>query len=149
MAKTGVIEGKDLMLYVNTAATDTNPTYTPQAHATSHKVSFNAETKDRKTKDSGKWSEKVISSKAVSISAEALQSYDGTLNKDKLIELWMAENPVLLKYSYKTEATGDVYYEGKFLITSVEDSSPSGEDATYSVNFESTGPVEKKTKAGA
>lgn len=53
--KTGdILEGRDLMLYINTAAADaTTPTYTPQAAATSHTITYSGETKERVTKDSG------------------------------------------------------------------------------------------------
>lgn len=46
-----IIEGRDLMMYVNTAASNETPVYEPQAAATSHTVTYSGETKERITKD--------------------------------------------------------------------------------------------------
>lgn len=143
-AKTGVIEGKDLMLYINKGTAE-SPQWKPTAMATSHKVSFKAETKDRKTKESGKWAEKVVTMFSVSISVEALQSYDAEMSLKEFKALAKAGKPVMCKYGYVTEVTGDTYEQGSFIITSIEETSAAGEDATYSASLDSSGEVETKT----
>lgn len=143
-AKTGVIEGKDLMLYIN-KGTKELPQWKPTAMATSHKVSFKAETKDRKTKESGKWAEKVVTMFSVSISVEALQSYDAEISLKEFKALAKAGEPVMCKYGYVTETTDDTYEQGYFIITSIEETSAAGEDATYSATLDSSGEVETKT----
>ena len=59
-----------------------------------------------------------------------------------------ARKPVKLKYGFAQETTGDKYEEGLFVITSLEESSPADDDATYSATFENSGVVETKTTAG-
>lgn len=142
----GYVEGRDLMLYVNTATGEATPTWSPTAAATSHSVSYSAETKERVTKDStnGAYGEKKVTKLAVSISCEALVKYDEVVGWGKLLEMFKERKPVKLKYGFANEETGDGYEEGLFVITSLEQSSPAGEDATYSASFENTGEVETK-----
>lgn len=142
----GYVEGRDLMLYVDTAADSETPAWSPTAAATSHTISNSAETKERVTKDSanGAYGEKKVTKLAVSISCEALVKYNETVGWDKLLEVFKSRKPVKLKYGFANEETGDGYEEGLFVITSLEQSSPAGEDATYSASFENTGEVKTK-----
>lgn len=144
-----IIEGRDLMLYVNTGSNAATPTYTPQAAATSHTITYSGETKERMTKDTaqGAYSEKKVTKLGVSIKCEALTSYGDVAGYDKLLEVFKTREPVKLKYGFAQEEAGDKYEEGLFVITSLEQTSPAGEDATYSATFENSGSVETKTKA--
>lgn len=147
--KTGdIIEGRDLMLYINTASDASTPTYTPQAAATSHTISYSGETKERVTKDTGNgaYSEKKVTKLSVSIKCDALVSFGDNAGYDKLLEVMKSREAVKLKYGFTAEQTGDKYEEGMFVITSIEQSSSAGDDATYSASFENTGAVETKTK---
>lgn len=53
---------------------------------------------------------------------------------------------VKLKYGFAQEEAGDKYEEGLFVITSLEQTSAAGEDATYSATFENSGEVKTSTK---
>lgn len=72
-----IIEGRDLMMYVNTAASNETPVYELQAAATSHTVTYGSETKERITKDNanGAYGEKKVTKLSVSIKCEALVSF--------------------------------------------------------------------------
>ena len=146
-----IIEGRDLMLYVNTAEDSATPTYVAQAAATSHTVTYSGETKERLTKDTGNgaYSEKSITKLGVSIKCEALVAFGNAAGYDVLLEKFKARKAVKLKYGFAQEATGDKYEEGMFVITSLEQTAPAGEDATYSATFENSGSVETKTKTVA
>ena len=146
-----IIEGRDLMMYVNTAASNETPVYEPQAAATSHTVTYSGETKERITKDNGNgaYGEKKVTKLSVSIKCEALVSFGSEMGYDKLLEVMKGMEPVKLKYGFTQEQEGDKYEEGMFIITSLEQTSPAGEDATYSVTFENTGAIETKTKTAA
>lgn len=150
MARTqgDIIEGRDLMLYINTGS-EATPTYTPQAAATSHTITYSGETKERVTKDTanGAYSEKKVTKLGVSIKCEALVSFGDAAGYDKLLSVMKEREAVKLKYGFSAEVTGDKYEEGMFIITSLEQSSAAGEDATYSATFENTGVVETKAKA--
>lgn len=66
-----------------------------------------------------------------------------------MLEVMKSREPVKLKYGFTEEQANDKYEEGLFVITSLEQTSAAGEDATYSATFENTGAVETKTKASA
>jgi len=140
-----VIEGKDLMLYINTSTTDV-AAYTAQAMATNHTITYNSETKERLTKDSpGGNPEKRVTKTNVTIKADALSTFGGTAKKFLLAAL-KAKKLVKLKYGFAVEDTGDEYEEGDFVIDSLEETSQVGEDVTYSAQFSSSGEVITKTK---
>lgn len=143
------IEGRDIMLYANTGTSDEEPTYTATAAAKSHSINYSGETKERVTKDtgSGAWSEKRVTKLGVSIKVEALTVYNVDCGYDKLLEIMKSRQPVLLKYGFKEEETGDTYEEGKFVITRLEKNDPADDDSTYSASFENSGEVTTKKKS--
>lgn len=143
------IEGRDIMLYANTGTSDETPTYTATAAAKSHSINYSGETKERVTKDTGNgaWSEKRVTKLGVSIKVEALTVYNVDCGYDKLLEIMKSRQPVLLKYGFKEEETGDTYEEGKFVITSLEKNDPADDDSTYSASFENSGEVTTKKKS--
>ena len=147
--KEDYIEGRDIMLYANTGTSDETPTYTATAAAKSHSINYSGETKERVTKDtgSGAWSEKRVTKLGVSIKVEALTVYNVDCGYDKLLEIMKSRQPVLLKYGFKEEETGDTYEEGKFVITSLEKNDPADDDSTYSASFENSGEVTTKKKS--
>lgn len=143
------IEGRDIMLYANTGTSDETPTYTATAASKSHSINYRGETKERVTKDTGggAWSEKRVTKLGVSIKVEALTVYNVDCGYDKLLEIMKSRQPVLLKYGFKEEETGDTYEEGKFVITSLEKNDPADDDSTYSASFENSGEVKTKKKS--
>ena len=144
------IEGRDLMLFVDTSADGSSPKWTPTAAATSHQISYSGETKERVTKDTGNgtFSEKSVTKLSVSITCEALTTFNAECGFDSLLALMKQRKPVKLKYGFTQEENSDKYEEGMFVITSLEQSSPADDDATYSATFENTGAVETKTASG-
>lgn len=151
-ANTGVIEGQDLVLFIETAP----GTWTAVAHGTSHSIEPTMETRDRLSKDTGKWKGKVGSLLGWTASCEALACYDGT-SYHTLFALWVARTPVKLKLAgrdavddndtWKPEEIGDKYLEGMALITGLPLNAPNNEDATFSISFDGDGPLESKTVA--
>ena len=112
-----IVNGNDLMLYVDQSensvpgAVNDNPSWKATACATSHQITFNAETKERTTKDSsGAWKGKSVVGKSVSIKCDALVSRsDSKLGYNELLALAKAGKPVRLKYSYTQAAAGETY----------------------------------------
>ncbi len=137
MADTGYINGSDLLLSVGTGAI---------GHCTSHTLTFNSETKDRavkpeasKAKSAGLWKEKGVTSMSISISAEGLRFYDEPENGyEQLSALWGKGKSVDVK-AFKRSGDSDPYLKGKFVISSIEESSPAQDDATYTINLENDG----------
>lgn len=151
-ANTGVIEGQDLVLFIETAP----GTWTPVAHGTSHSIEPSMETRDRLSKDTGKWKGKVASLLGWTASCEALACYDGT-SYHTLYALMITRAEVKLKLAgrdavddndnWVPEEIGDKYLEGGAFITGLPLTAPNNEDATFSISFEGNGPLELKTVA--
>lgn len=130
--------------------------FSPLGHPKSCTISNKAETKERVVKptlelkaaaaSAGKWKEKSVSSLAVDISSEGFKFYGDEMGYDKLLELWEKSEPVTVRYALRGEETTK-YREGQFLITSLEETSPSDDDATYTISLENSGPVLTKTLA--
>lgn len=145
---TGFVNGSDLLLYLNTSSTST-PAWTPVAHTTSHTVDFSSETKDRVTKDistNGKWKVKAVSGISATITCEGLVIYDsGSLSYNTILAKMKAGATVLLKFGFREEETGDTYEQGEFIISSISQTSPAGEDTTFSATFENSGEITTET----
>ena len=133
MDKTGYVNGSDLLLYVNATAV---------GHCTSHTATFNSETKDRAVKPvasaalaSSLWKRKGVVGLSISINADGLRFYNETECGFKtLFGLWKTGATVKLKCAERE--TNDPYLQGDFVITSLEETSPAQDDATYKVSFE-------------
>lgn len=145
------MDGRDLMVYLDVSSSSDSPDYEPQALATTHTVTWATETKERLTKDSpGGNPEKRITAVNVTIRTDALRA-KGDTQRDALLDAMNAKKLVKLKYGYRQdeEGTGDIYYEGMFVIDQLEESSTAGDDVTYSASFSSSGAIEKKTVGSA
>lgn len=151
MTKANYVLGKDVMIFINGKAI---------ALATSCKLSTSSETIDTASKDSGIWTEKDIKKLAWNCSSENFFSADADVNGyNELFELWIARKPIEIKFGiptnadsnelpadgWKVPATGA--YSGKVVITSLELNAPDGDKATFSANFEGTGPLTKDKAA--
>lgn len=150
MARTGIVEGKDLMVSVDVAGTGTS--YKPTAAATSHSIDYSATTKSSKrvTKDStaSLYDHKTVTGLACTIQVEALR--DATAEKFGYVEMLKAHKAakaVKVKYHFADEQSKDNYEEGLFLITKISEKSPADGDATWSATLESTGAIETKQKS--
>lgn len=136
-ANTGYINGSDLLLMVGEKAV---------GHCTSHTLTFNSETKDRavkpaasEAKSSGLWKGKGVTGLSISISAEGLRFYDETENgHEQIAPLWGKGASVEVK-AFKRKGESTPYVRGKFVIASLEETSPAQDDATYSVSLENDG----------
>lgn len=152
MSKAKAVLGKDVMLFVNGKAI---------ALATSCKLSTSSETIDTQSKDSGIWMEKDVKKLSWNMSSENLFSAEEGVNGyDVLFDLYLKRQPVAVKFGIAANADEDEVpadgwtlpaapYSGKALITSLELNAPDGDKATFSANFEGTGPLTKDTPAPA
>lgn len=137
MATSNYVNGSDLLLMVGDKA---------MGHGTTHTLTFNSETKDRSVKPvasaaktAGLWKEKGVSSMSISISAEGLRFYNETENGyEEIAALWGKGESVQVK-AFKRGGDSTPYLQGKFVISSIEESSPAQDDATYTVNLENDG----------
>ena len=151
MANTGYINGSDLLLSVGGKAV---------GHCSSHKVTYNSETKERAVKpvasqgpDAGLWKDKSVTGLSITISADGLRFYDETENGfTEMSALWGVGQAVEVKCFPRGDGkstTQQSYLEGKFVITSIEEDAPAQDDATYSINLENAGMPTKFPGMGA
>ena len=142
-----IINGSDVLLKIDEGA---------YGHCTSHTVTLNSETKDRAVKpkasapkSAGLFKNKGVSGLSVSISAEGLQAegQDET-GIDKLRKLWLAGKSIPVK-CFKRGSDTKPYLSGNFVITSLEETAPGQDDATYSVTLENDGPIELEQEGAA
>ena len=147
----GYIHGSDMLVGLML-----EDAFTPMGHSKTCTISNKAETKERAVKptletkaaasSAGQWKEKSVSGLSVDISSEGVKVYGDEMGYDKLLELWEKSEPVTVRYALRGEETTK-YREGKFLITSLDETSPSDDDSTYTISLENSGPVATKTVA--
>ena len=133
----GYINGSDILLSVGGKAI---------GHCTTHTITFNSETKDRAVKpaasqgySAGLWKGKGVTGLSISISAEGLRYYGESENGyAELSALWGAGASIQVK-AFQREGDANPYVQGNFVITSLEETSPAQDDATYSISLESDG----------
>lgn len=131
------INGSDLLLMVGGKAV---------GHCTSHTLTFNSETKDRAvkplasaSKQGGLWKGKGVTGLSMSISAEGLRFYNESENGyEEVAPLWGKGASVEVK-AFKRSQDTSPYVSGKFVITTIEETSPAQDDATYSISLENDG----------
>ena len=134
------INGSDLLLKVAGKAV---------GHCASHKITLNSDTKERAvkplasaSKSSGKFKEKTVNGMSISISFDGLRFYNETESGfDQISAAWGAGEPVEVE-AFRREEDQTPYLKGKFVIDSLEESSPANDDATYSGSLSNSGEPE-------
>ena len=147
MGKAKSVAGKALMIFV---------TGNPTALATSHRLSFTAETSEAASKVDGAWSAATVTKFSWEGSTEALVSMDAEANSfDAMYDAMMTRQPVELISGQPSNATDDGvpeggweapstnYYKGQALITSLQRNDPNGDNSTMTVTFTGVGKLER------
>ena len=134
---TGYVNGSDLLINVGGKAV---------GHCSTHTLSFESETKDHAVKplaslakSSGLFKDKAVTGLSISISAEGFRFYGETENGfTELSALWGAGDEVEV-VAYQRGTDTNPYLKGKFVISSLEESAPAQDDATYTIKLENSG----------
>lgn len=133
----GYVNGSDILLSVGGKAV---------GHCTTHTITFNSETKDRAVKpaanqsySAGLWKGKGVTGLSISISAEGLRFYGESENGFTEIAAKWGKGQSVAVLAYEREGDATPYVSGNFIITSIEETSPAQDDATYSIQLESDG----------
>lgn len=134
------VNGSDLLLMVGEKCI---------GHCTSHKTTYNTETKEHSVKPlqsaaatKALFKGKTVTGMSVSISFEGL-AYDGETENglEELRSLWIAGVPVTVKAFDRTSGSTSPYLSGSFVISSLEENAPAQDDTTYSGSLENSGAV--------
>ena len=142
MATTGVGTGNSLLIYTSD---DDGVTWDVIAHSTDHTLELSSDTLDTNTKDSDSWREKIASLKSFTLSCEALHAFDAAHGFDELVAIWTAGTVIKVKFS--TESSGDTFWSGSAVITSLSLNAPQDDLRTFSCSLEGTGPLTAGTVA--
>lgn len=157
-----IIKGDDLMLFIPDGAN----AFKSIAYATSHTLTMTAETQDINTKDHGEWGSTTVNKIQWSISTENLYTDE---DFDTLFDLMVAKQKIKVVFGKKAEAasvivadgdaanytpanvsaatTNPYMKEGYVLITSLTANTPSGDNATFTAEFQGVGAFTKQTPA--
>lgn len=93
-------------------------------------------------KGSGLWKGKGVTGLSISISAEGFRFYNETENGyEQLAPAWGKGQSVDVE-AFKRGEDAKPYVKGKFVIASLEETSPATDDATYSLSLENDGEPE-------
>lgn len=146
-------EGRDLMLFDSNGKS--------YAYATNHTVTLNFNTSDISSKDHGIWGSTTITNIGWEISTENL----ATEEYNTLFNLSIAHEPITVKFGLKkdeasedilpadgdieawsiNDTVGDIFYEGKALITGLTLNAQNGEKANYQLTLSGVSKLQQKT----
>lgn len=146
----GYRQGRDLLL-----GTLISGGFVALGYSTGCKISDKTDTGERITKEQANpniiqramWKEKYIKGMSETITAEGFV-YDGgegrAFGLPDMKKMFLQAIPVVLRYKYRAaNEVRDKFYQGTFVITSLEQDGPADDDEKWSVTFENTGPVEE------
>ena len=134
------INGSDLLVKVDGVAV---------GHCTTHTATFSTETKDTAVKPTAAtvasaaslYKGKRVSGLSVQVKADGLVfSGETEAGFKDILGAWKAGESVELVL-LKRENDDNPYCSGNFIISSLENTAPAGEDATYSATFDNDGAV--------
>lgn len=134
------VNGSDLLMKLGSNAI---------GHCTSHSSTFTTETKDVAVKPAASvqastaslYKSKRVTGLAVQVKADGLCFYRETESGLKVILAAWALGQAVNVSLFERENDTDPYVSGRFIITTLENTAPAGEDATYSVTLDNDGPV--------
>lgn len=153
-----VIKGKKLMVFIKK-----ENTYKSIALSTNHTLTLSASTSDLavKSKDQAKgksWTDSEIDQMSWTVSSESLVGTGEGHGWGDIMDLYLAGEKVELVFDgvttdgapvggFTPAGSGDDFQglKGQALITSLTVNAPLDDNATYSVEFSGTGPLEKYT----
>lgn len=137
--KDGYINGSDLLIKVGGK---------PVGHCTSHTVTYNTETKEHvvkpkatEEKSRGLWKDKTVTGLSVTISFEGLRFYNEIEGSFEEIRSRWSEGDTVEVEGFRRSEDTDPTLTGLFVIDSLEESSPAGDDASYSGTLSNSGEV--------
>lgn len=128
MATAGVINGKNLGLWVNGTLIGV---------AKSAKISVTHEVRDTTSKDDNGWKTSLEGGRSWKADCDGLVAFDATFGTSELYAF--ITNRTQVGISFETNVSGDDRYYGSGYLVSLELDAPNQESVTYTASFEGTG----------
>lgn len=147
------VNGSNLLVYVKTGSGN-NVTRKGIGHCTTHTATFNTETKDVAVKPpvseirspASLYKRKRIVGLTVQVKCSGLCFYNEEEGGFKhILGKWAVGDTVeleLFERPAEENATIEPYASGAFVISSLENVAPAGDDASYDATFDNDGPVD-------
>tara|TARA_Y100001973_G_C5199922_1_gene336837 strand:+ start:2296 stop:2718 length:423 start_codon:yes stop_codon:yes gene_type:complete len=133
MATTTSLNGTDFIVQVDKGAG-----YVTIATSTSASISMSLETRDTSAKSSAGWAEALYGQRSWTIDVEGLLNF-GTGNITELWSIYENRTVCTIKFIQTTPVTGDSYWSGTALLTSLSADAPMEDSMTYSASFQGSG----------
>lgn len=128
MPSTGAMNGTAILLKIGA---------TNVAKLVSNSFNLNRAAIDVSNKDSGGWQESIYGQGSATIDFEGVFSEDGTWGFDEAYAAMVAKTVLTARIA--TSVTGDKYYEGSCLLTSLTQTVPMEDKVTFSGTLQLTG----------
>jgi predicted secreted protein len=115
-------------------------------HSTGCKITDNSETAERVTKEqqaegqAAGWKETYVKTISEQITADGFVFDGDDFGFPELKQAWISRQPVQCRYAYRGEESTH-YWQGMYIITSLEQTGEAGDDEKYSITLQNTGPV--------
>ena len=136
MATTGIFNGTDLVLKVDTSGGG-SPSLL--GASTSCSVAYSLDTFETTNKDSSHTKAYLPAAHGWTIDCEAFYTTDETNAPDNLMSAVTARTQIDVEFNQASSETGDYKYTGKAYITSCTLNAPNEDAATYSISLQGTG----------
>ena len=125
MATTGVLNGSDMIFYLEGTAFGST---------TSHSINVTMATRDVTVKDNAGWRAKLEGMREWTGAAEGFVAWSDTFNAGDIFTFITNRTAITLIFS--TDVTGDFYFTGTCYITGFDVVAPMEENTTMSLTFE-------------
>ena len=133
MATTTSLSGTDFIVQVDSGAG-----YVTLGTSTSCSISMSLETRDTTSKSSAGWSESLYGLRSWSVDVESLLTFDAA-NVMHLFDVYNGRTVCTVKFIQASTVTGDAFYSGTALLTSLSADAPMEDSMTYSASFQGSG----------
>tara|TARA_R110002020_G_scaffold294252_1_gene510107 strand:+ start:897 stop:1319 length:423 start_codon:yes stop_codon:yes gene_type:complete len=133
MATTTSVNGTDFILQIDSGAG-----YLTLGTSTSCSVSMSLETRDTSSKSSAGWAESLYGQRSWTMDVESLLTFN-VANVMHLFDVYNGRTVCTVKFIQASTVTGDAFYSGTALLTSLSADAPMEDSMTYSASFQGSG----------
>tara|TARA_Y100001963_G_C6665460_1_gene392506 strand:- start:330 stop:752 length:423 start_codon:yes stop_codon:yes gene_type:complete len=133
MATTTSVNGTDFILQIDSGAG-----YLTLGTSTSCSVSMSLETRDTSSKSSDGWAESLYGQRSWTMDVEALLTFN-VANVMHLFDVYKNRTVCTVKFIQASTVTGDAFYSGTALLTSLSADAPMEDSMTYSASLQGSG----------
>ena len=133
MATTTSVNGTDFILQI-----DSGGGYLTLGTSTSCSVSMSLETRDTSSKSSDGWAESLYGQRSWTMDVEALLTFN-VANVMHLFDVYKNRTVCTVKFIQASTVTGDAFYSGTALLTSLSADAPMEDSMTYSASLQGSG----------